>query len=358
MTFRKNSNMKFLYKKASLLVMLAGMLAALPASAGNPDRAGSAGVGQLLINPWARSAGLANSNMSSINGIESSFLNVAGLAFVNKTELVFSNSNYLGGTDIQMNAIGFAQRMGESSVLGISVAAMSFGDLDITTEDLPEGGLGTFSPIYANIGISYAKEFSNSIFGGITLHILSEAISNVRAQGIAFDAGIRYVTGARDHVKFGIALKNVGPPMRYKGDGMTVTATIPSTGNSMTVEQRSEKYEMPSLVNIGVSYDFLLSEKMRLTMNGQFTSNSFTNDQFGLAAEFSFNERFILRGGYAWEDGLTSDEERFNVLTGPTGGVTLQVPVGANETNMGIDYSYRASNPFSGIHSIGLHIDL
>lgn len=340
------------------LALVAFALMANAAVAGNPDRAGSAGVGQLLINPWARSAGLANATMASGIGIESTFLNVAGLAFVEKTELVFTNTNYLVGSDIQINAVGFAQRMGETSVLALTVAAMSFGDIPITTEDLPEGGIGSFSPVYTNIGLSYAKEFSNSIFGGITVRIISESISNVRAQGLAFDAGIRYVTGERDNVKFGISLKNVGPPMRFRGDGLTVTGVIPTNGTSLTLDQRSEKYELPSLVHIGFAYDFLLSETMRLTTSAQFTSNSFTNDQIGFGAEFGFKERFILRGGYQWEDNLTSDEDRRTALTGPTAGLTVQVPTGANETILGIDYSYRVTNPFDGIHSIGVHVNL
>jgi hypothetical protein len=311
-----------------------------------------------LINPWARSAGLANATMASITGIESVFLNVAGLAFLDKTELVFTNTNYLVGTDIQINSVGFAQRMGESSVIALSVTAMSFGDIDITTEDLPEGGIGSFSPVYTNIGLSYAKEFSNSIYGGLTVRIISEAISNVRAQGVAFDAGIRYVTGERDHIKFGISLKNVGPPMRYRGDGLTVTGIIPTNGTSLTLDQRSEKYELPSLVHIGFSYDFLLNENMRLTTSAQFTSNSFTNDQFGFGAEFGFKERFILRGGYQWEDNISSDEYTRTALTGPTAGLTVQVPTGANQTIIGIDYSYRVTNPFDGIHSIGVHLNL
>ena len=85
------------------LAVVALALTANAAMAGNPDRAGSAGVGQLLINPWARSAGLANATMASTNGIESTFLNVAGLAFVGRTELVFTNTNYLVGTDIKVN---------------------------------------------------------------------------------------------------------------------------------------------------------------------------------------------------------------------------------------------------------------
>ena len=61
--------------------------------AGNPDRAGSAGAGQLLINPWAASNGMAGTDMAITNGLEGTFLNAAGLAFINQNELRFANPN-------------------------------------------------------------------------------------------------------------------------------------------------------------------------------------------------------------------------------------------------------------------------
>jgi Type IX secretion system protein PorV len=329
--------------------------------AGNPDRAGSAGAGHLLINPWARSSGLANSSMSSVQGAEAMFMNVAGLAFLKKTELVFSNNQYLVGTGIRINALGFAQKVGESGAFGISVTNMNFGDIEITENDLPEGGIGSFSPNYTNIGLSYAKGFSKSIYGGLTMRLISESIYNVRAQGVSFDAGIRYVTGEKDKVRFGITLRNVGPPMRYRGDGMSVTATIPTggaTSQSLTVENRSEKYELPSLVNVGFAYDFIFSEKMKLTANGQFTSNSFTNDQIGFGGELNFRDRFIGRLGYQWEAGVANKDERTTVFTGPSAGLTVQLMAGENGTIIGLDYSYRVTNPFAGVHSMGLHITM
>ena len=62
-----------------------------------------------------------------------------------------------------ISSFGFSQKVGESGVLGFSVMSMDFGDIEITTVELPEGGLGTYSPKFMNIGISYAKIFSNSI---------------------------------------------------------------------------------------------------------------------------------------------------------------------------------------------------
>ena len=324
--------------------------------AGNPDRAGSAGAGQLLINPWAASNGMAGTNMAITSGLEGTFLNAAGLAFINKNELRFANTQYLSGSGISLNAIGFGTTVGDGGVLGLTVMTMGFGDIPITTEDLPEGGIGTFSPAFSNIGVTYSKAFSNSIYGGITMRIVSEAISNVRSSGICFDAGIRYVSG--DRLNFGIALRNVGAPMRFEGDGLTVTATPQGTATSLTMLQRSERYELPSLVNIGFGYDFYQSEMLNATLTGQFISNSFTKDQFGGGVQFSYKEIFEIRAGYLWEDGISGDETVTTAFTGPAAGFTLNVPASTDGAIIGIDYGYRTTNPFNGNHSIGIHVSI
>ena len=345
-------------KKHTYLLLIA-LLGASTAFAGNPDRAGSAGAGQLLINPWAASNGLAGTNMASVTGLESTFSNVAGLAFVERNELAFANSMYLSGTGISLNSVGFATKVGDSGVLGLSVTSMSFGDIPITTEDLPEGGIGSFSPAFSNIGVTYSKEFSNSIYGGITMRVIGESISNVRASGVCFDAGIRYVTGDNDGLKFGIALRNVGAPMRYAGDGLTVTATPQGAADGLTVFQRSERYELPSLVNIGVAVDVVSNENTVITATGQFVSNSFTKDQFGGGLEASLGSYLTLRGGYLWEQGLINGSQDVSTAyTGPAAGLGLNFPTGSNGSVMSFDYSYRTTNPFNGTHTVGLKISL
>jgi hypothetical protein len=235
---------------------------------------------------------------------------------------------------------------------------MQFGDIQITTEDLPEGGIGSFSPSFSNIGISMAKEFSNSIYAGFTIRIVSEAISNVKSGGIAFDAGIRYVTGEDDRMRFGIALRNVGAPLRYDGDGLTMTATPLGSSNNLTMMQRSAYYELPSLVNIGLGYDVIKNDNLVVEMNGQFTSNSFTKDQFGLSTEVRLRERFALRAGYLYESGLITNDNVTTAYTGPTGGFSVNLPAGSSGSMISLDYSYRTSNPFNGTHTMGLKISI
>lgn len=326
--------------------------------AGNPDRAGSSGGVQLLVNPWARSSGLANAGTASITGAESIFSNVAGLAFTRKTEVMFNNTNYLIGSNMSLNAFGFSQRVGESGVLGVSVNTMGFGDVEVTTTNSPDGGIGTYRLAYSNIGVSYAKSFSNSIYGGITLRLLSERTATVGAQGVAFDAGIRYITGKRENVRFGIALKNVGPPIFYKGDGLA--AEVDQNGRPYTLVQRSDKFELPSQLNIGLAYDFLFGETIKLTANGNYTSNSFTKDQYMLGLDLSLKERIAVRAGYMVEEKGKSQyfQGVTNAWTGLGAGFSVMLPINKDGGSFSVDYSYRSTNPFNGIHTIGGRLNL
>ena len=356
--------MKSVYKIK--LVSLALAMLSIPSGivkAGNPDRIGQAGATELLINPWARSSGWGGANSGSAQGLEAQFLNVAGTAFTKKTEVLFSHTNYLQGSGITLNAFGITQKMGESGVLGLSIMSMAFGEVDITTVDQPEPSLGTYSPQYINLGISYAKAFSNSIYGGLTLRIIDESISNVSAGGLAVDAGIQYVTGnneAKDNIHFGITLRNVGTPLQFGGDGLSTRVNAPNTNNvyQLTVEQRTEGFEMPSLLNIGFAYDLELVKDHELTIAGNFTSNSFTNDQFTAGLQYGFKEIFMLRGGFTYEDNLFDDALRTTVYSGLSAGLTVDLPLGSGGKKFGIDYSYRSTQPWDGIHSFGFRFIL
>ena len=55
-------------------------------------RSGSAGASELLINPWARSSGWGASNVAGVAGLEGQYVNIAGLASTEKTELIFAQT--------------------------------------------------------------------------------------------------------------------------------------------------------------------------------------------------------------------------------------------------------------------------
>lgn len=330
------------------------------AFAGNKDRAGQAGANELLINPWAASAGWANAGMASVKGVDAMWGNVAGISFVNTMDIDFSYTNWLSGSETNIYSFGALVRISESMVLGLNVMSMNFGEIDKTTVENPDGGIGTFKPSLMNINIAVAKSFSNSIHGGILFKIISESIADMKCSGVAIDAGIQYVTGITDNIHFGITLKNIGPTMKYSGDGLVLKMDpLWMNNTSMTVVGRADEFELPTQLCIAAAYDFNFKNSSRLSLAFNFNSNAFSKDQFIFGLEGSFRDILLLRGGYTFEKGIfknIEDSECTNVHKGLSLGASVQAPLNNKGLKICIDYAYRNTAHWNGTHSIGARI--
>jgi hypothetical protein len=355
-----NRTLRYLTLPLALLMLENGF-------AGNPERMGQAGASQLLINPYTRNSGMWGSNSARVRGLEAQFLNIAGTAFTRKTEAMFNRTNWVQGTGIYINTFGLTQGIGETGTIGFGVVAIDAGKIEITTEEQPEGGLGTYNPTFQNISLSYAKMFSDNIFGGVNVKMINEQIPNVAARGLALDAGIQYHTGKYDQIHIGIALKNWGPKMHYAGDGLSRQVVVTSISNSyeLTVNNRSASFELPAQVNIGFAYDLFLtgdstgkSRMHRLSLNSTYSSNSFTYDNGLFGIEYAWKEMLMVRAGLLTEEGIFGGETRRTWFTGPSAGLTFEVPFNEKKSTVGLDYSFRFTNPFGGVHSLGLRVNL
>lgn len=348
---------KYIYTLLSLAFLL---LSADFALAGNPDRQGEAGAAQLLMNPWARSSGLSAMTTASIYGVEAMRLNPAGIGRINKSEFVFGHTRYFEGTGISINSFGFASKVGKNGALGVSIMAVDVGDLPLTTDAQPGGTGATFSPGINNLGLGYSHVFENRISVGFVARVVSEGTADVRAVAAGFDAGVQYVTGPQDNFKFGISLRNIGTRLTFRGQGLSVTTTNPGDQGDYTTTyfQRSQAVELPSMLNIGTSYDFVIDPKNRVTVLGNFTANSFSQDQIGGGIEYTFNNIVAIRGGYKYEFG-SDDPTVASVYTGVSGGISLEVPTKKESDNkIGIDYAYRTTRLWGGTHNISIRLNL
>jgi len=346
-------------KKIYLLVLCFG-LAASTAFAGNPDRQGEAGAAQLLMNPWAPSAGLHTLNTSSIMGVEAMRLNPAGVSRMQGTEVRLGYANYLQGTGVSMQSIGVASASGKGGAIGFSIMSLDFGDVPVTTTALPEGTGALLNISFINIGLTYSYTFEEAVSVGVTLRGVSEGTSDVTAFGFAVDAGVQYVTGEADEFKFGISLRNIGSKLSYGGQGLTVSAQTTETNYDRALAERSAAFEMPSLLNIGVSYDLLAGKAdQRVTLIGNFTANSFGRDQVGFAAEYAFREQFMARFGYR-SDIEQSELTEVPLYDGLSAGASIRVPFkkGDRSRSVSIDYAWRNTRIFNGTHNIGIGVSI
>ncbi len=336
------------------------------AFAGNPDRQGEAGAAQLLMNPWAPSAGLHSLGTSYVTGVEAMRLNPAGVSRFAGTQVMVGYANYLQGADLSMQAIGVTSRAGERGAIGFSVMSLDFGDIGITTTDQPEGTGALLNLSFINVGLTYSHQFDNKVSVGLTLRGVSESTSDVSSFGFAIDAGVQYVTGEKDAFKFGLSLRNVGSRMTYGGQALSTEAQNPdpSADYNLTLQQRPAGFEMPSVLNIGASYDFLTAlEDHRVTVVGNFTANSFSRDEVGGGFEYAFREQFLARAGYRTNldpgtsaEGTTADQAP--LYDGISAGASVRVPFrrGDPSRSFSVDYAYRSTRIYGGTHNIGLSL--
>lgn len=364
-----------------IIYCLLGFFACIPqAFAGNPERIGQAGGTQLLVNPYARSSGSNGANAAFTMGIESAITNPAGIAHTRKSEVVFAHTRWMNTADISVNALGISQALGErGGVLGLSIVSFGFGDIPITTIDNPDGGLGTYSPTFLNLGLSYAQTMvSDRIFIGATLKLIHESIPDVSATGIAFDGGVQYQSKGKEgrpgNFRLGVALRNVGPQMQYRGDGLSYRAATGGPGSTFDsrVSTVASSFELPSVLNVSAAYhirvnfnDTTLTAEHMVTPMFAFVSNSFGNDQYILGAEYAFRNMLMLRASYSIEDEGGDREATLNAFTGLALGATFEVPfvrrnalTSHGNSTFGVDYSMRQTYFFGFTHSIGIRLNI
>lgn len=330
------------------LALFSLLFVATQVEAGSEARRGTAGAMELLIPVGSRGTAMGGSYAAGISGLEAIHWNPAGLAVSEASaEIMASHFQYIAGIDVNYAAV--AAKFNGIGTVGVSVKALDFGDIDVTTEAQPEGTGQTFSPTFVTIGLTYSKQMTDRISFGTNAKIISESIMNSSASGFAFDFGLQYAAGGTG-LKLGIVLKNIGPNMQFEGSDtetrVAPNGTEPGT-RARNLRQPLASFELPSTLEIGLSYDLGLNENNSVTLAGNFMNHNFGSDQYAMAAEYNFNDFFFLRGAYSLA--YNSDSENFasgeeDYIFGPSFGAGLKLNVGAFDVNL--DYAYRTAEFF------------
>ncbi|MEZ4698114.1 MAG: PorV/PorQ family protein [Rhodothermales bacterium] len=328
-------------------------IAVTDADAQKDRRRGTAGADYLLVPVTARTASLGTTTTSGLNdmaGVEVVFSNPAGLATNPGTNALFSRMQYVA--DIGVNYIGIAQNFGSNNI-ALTVTSWDFGDIPLQTEELPEISSVTWTASYLTAGLTYARQFTDRISAGVTAKLLNEKIDDTGASGMAFDAGMTYAVG-ESGLRFGVSLKNLGQQMNYSGDGLVRLIRLPdqrgnATPNAVTLDGAA--YELPSLLNFGVSYTRPLGGNSNVTVLGNFRSNSFTEDQYAAGVEFGLMNVLHVRGSYELQGDMDN-----TFYTGASFGAGLNLNLGG--TGLTVDYAYRATDYFDGVNMVTASITL
>jgi hypothetical protein len=332
--------------RKSIAILVLVVLVMSQASAGAGNRAGTNGASELLIPVGTRDIAMGGSTIATTRGVEALFWNPAGSVLMKSSaDLFISHMSYIA--DIGVNYGAVSANIEGLGVLSLSLKSLAIDAIPVTTTRDPEGTGQTFKPQYFTVGLTYARQLSDRVAVGLTGNLISERLGDVSATGFAFDIGVLYDNLAgMQGLSIGIVVKNIGPQMKYDGTGLLATATVADQHRPATLYQiQAASFELPSAIQFGVGYKHQLSGEVALQGSTAFESNNFSDDEYKLGLELSYQDLLYVRGGHNFAQ---REEDSREFLFGPTVGFGVHSALGS--TDISIDYAYRSMKTFEGNH--------
>ena len=287
---------------------------AVTAQAGGLDRLGTSGAQELRIPVGAASIATGGSTVALGDGLRNVYWNPASLAGTDQSEGMVSYSSYIGETKV--NYGGISTHLGSQGQIGLTVKILNIGDIIVTTEDAPEGTGEVLNPNFGVFGITYARRMTDRVHLGFTGAYVSEKVADVSASGLAMDLGVQYDTGWRG-LRFGFAMKNIGPSMRFQGANLEQRGVLPGDDPSASghvLQLQAASFEIPSYLQIGVCYDIPMGGDHRASLFGAFQGNNFSTDEYRLGAEVPIGNILALRGGFVGQLPIKEADRQENYL--------------------------------------------
>jgi len=301
------------------------------------------------IGPRANAIGGAFTSIA--NDASALYWNPAGAASLDQYEAMFTHTSLFNDLDISLNYAAIVVPTEGWGNFGVSVTSLDYGMMDVTTEYYPEGTGEKFSASSYAFALSYARNVTEDFTAGITIKYIRELIYNSSADGIAFDIGTIFNTPFYG-IKFSSIISNYGPKLQMSGEDLLVRhdADPNSNGNNETVDAyyKTDKFELPLKLQIGLSKEFQFLENQRLTFAVDATHSNDNAEYINVGGELAlFDDLLYFRGGY-----------KALFLEDSQEGLTLGVGInyGLEVIYFGFDYAFQKYEFLGNTHSFGVRL--
>lgn len=299
----------------------------------------------LSVSPSARAAALSNAVTSVEMGAYAAFYNPATMAHIKGNYSVTAGAvQWI--TDINHNSASMVYKPfnGKFGVIGINALSVDYGDILATVVEENEKGyrdIGTINPTAMAIGFSYANAITDQFSVGANFRFTSQELGSVAVSmdetggynmqsysagtGVV-DFGILYKTGF-ESLNFAMALRNFSPEITFD----------------------EELQELPMTFKIGISMNVLDLTDINPDQHSLLVSIDANrprdyDEQLLFGVEYSFINRFMLRGGY----GFPKDEEKLSF------GAGIRQPIGP--LNLSVDYAYTQFGVFGEVNRLSVQL--
>lgn len=305
----------------SVLYILIALFA-LPAL--GQSRVGTTAAPFLTLATGARGASLGNAYTSIATGPDALFWNPAGIARPYRNShrggLFFSNNQWVAGIDY--NAAALTIPVTSTGVVGLSLAFVDYGDMDVRTVSEPEGTGVTFTANDLSVGVSYAMPLTNSFYFGGTTKLIRQSIRDMTATTGAIDVGFVLVTNYMNGMSVAASIMNFGGKMQMSGINSEVKIDVDAqnsgTSESIPARIKMDTWDLPLSFKFGVALPVVSTSDVTLTLLADANQTNDNNLNADLGAQLEYQTRmltFDARMGYK-DAGVDNVDSHFSYGSG------------------------------------------
>jgi long-subunit fatty acid transport protein len=281
------------------------------------QRAGTAMAQFLKVGVGGRAVGMGESFVAVANDASALYWNPAGVAQMQKNELIFSHVNW--PVDVRHEFFGYVHRLSSINFIGVSVTSLHTDDLEETTEFQPygTGNFVSFGDIAA--GLTFARKMTDRFSAGVTVKYIEETLAELHARNVLVDLGTYYWTGFGSS-RFAVSVVNFGTNIKPSG---TVTFRDGTQASSF------QDFSPPTIFRIGFATEIIQNHEHKMTTAVQLNHPNDNAENVNLGMEYWWKSTLALRGGYR----VNVDEESF------TFGGGVSVPLNVFQFSLDVSYT-------------------
>jgi len=343
----------------------------------------------LRINADARGGGMGETGIATTPDAYSHFWNAAKTPFI-KDKFSGIGVSYtpwlsdLGLNDVYLASLTGFYKLGddEKQALSIGLKYFSLGSIQFT--DFNGNNLQAYRPREFGIDVAYSRKLSNKLAMGIALRYINSDLAYGNLGGVDYKTGTAVagdislyhngINATGEGLNWGVTLTNLGSKIGYTADNQNKDYIPANLGIGLAytkVFDESNKINFGLDLNkllvpaapVAVSNDTINNANLSSYRNSSVISSWFKsfNDgqnqlsevQASLGAEYVYDDQFMVRAGYFYEDKNKGDRQYF------TAGIGLKYSF------LGINFAYIipsnsgiTKNPLSNTMRFSLLFDL
>jgi len=341
----------------------------------------------LRISPDARAGGMGDAAIATNPEANAPFWNLAKVAFAKRrTGIAFNYTPWLrdlGLNDVYLASGAFYHKLDDNNIISSSLRFFSLGNIQLT--DFSGNILNTVRPSEFAIDGGYTRVLSDKMSLGVALRYINSRL-------VVGDVGTGVVYRAGNALAGDVSLFYHG--LNSDGQGLNWGVTLSNLGTKVgyTNDARNKDF-LPANLGLGVAYTKAINDMNKITFavdvnkllvpvspaaTGNYTTDStnlanyrstgvvsswfksfsdgssqLNSLQISAGAEYAYDEKFLLRAGYFYEDKSRGNRRYFSAGAGfnlnfMTVNVSYLVPSGSGVTR----------NPLSNTLRLGVIFNL